>query len=284
MTSPMTMRYCPPPARVSDRISSLYELCQDSAHFEEVERADRPQFRVLLAGSGEYHFANGAVDPAYPIMIVGPTSGPIRTIGRGPVHAVGAGLLPMAWATLMGAESEKWTDRAIDASLIFGDSVDVLRDAMLGCACPDGRFALVSDFIAAAITTDAGAPFWFTRIVDAWLSDNPDPQIDTLVAQTGLGMRQIERLAKRYYGLPPKTLARKYRALRAAAALARGEDIGNSDLGDCFYDQSHLIREVKRFAGFTPQQIRSQHSLLQVEVSQGRKSLEGKVSPLVSDA
>lgn len=284
MTAPMTMRYSPPPAHVGDRISSLYELQQDAPVYDEFERADRPQFRVMLSGSGEYRFANGTVDPAAPVTIVGPTSGRIRGVGTGPMHAIGAGLLPAAWATLMGAEAERWTDRAIDASTIFGDSVDALRDALLAAPCPDQRFAILSNFIDAAICCEDGAPFWFTRMVDDWLIATPDPQVDVLVAQTGLGMRQIERLTKRYYGLPPKTLARKYRALRAAAALARGEDIEGSAIGDCFYDQSHLIREVKRFAGLTPHQIRGQQSHLQTEVSQGRKALEGKVGPLVSDA
>jgi methylphosphotriester-DNA--protein-cysteine methyltransferase len=95
-------------------------------------------------------------------------------------------------------------------------------------------------------------------------------------------MRQLERMAKRYYGLPPKTLARKYRALRAASALARGEDLDDAGLGDSFYDQSHLIREVKRFAGLTPKQIRT--SVLQSGVARGRKKLKGKVGPLVSDS
>ena len=97
-------------------------------------------------------------------------------------------------------------------------------------------------------------------------------------------MRQLERLTKRYYGLPPKTLARKYRALRAASALARGEDLTDCDIANSFYDQSHLIREVKRFAGLTPQQIKKRQSQLLIEISVGRKSLEGQVGPLVSDA
>src|SRR3546814_8806389 len=50
-------------------------------------------------------------------------------------------------------------------------------------------------------------------------------------------------------------LARKYRAVRAASALARGEGLDSAQLGDAFYDQSHLIREIKRFAGATPGQL-----------------------------
>src|SRR3546814_2234328 len=72
-----------------------------------------------------------------------------------------------------------------------------------------------------------------------------------------MSIRSVERMTKHYYGLSPRMLARKYRAVRAAAAIARGETIDTDALGDAFYDQSHLIREIKRFAGATPGQLRT---------------------------
>ena len=59
------------------------------------------------------------------------------------------------------------------------------------------------------------------RAVDAWLADNPSPVLDELVATTGLSRRQVERRCNALYGAPPKLLARKYRALRAAVALVQ---------------------------------------------------------------
>src|SRR3546814_13215291 len=67
-----------------------------------------------------------------------------------------------------------------------------------------------------------------------------------------MSIRSVERMTKHYYGLSPRMLARKYRAVRAAAAIARGATIDTDALGDAFYDQSHLIREIKPFAGATP--------------------------------
>jgi len=50
-----------------------------------------------------------------------------------------------------------------------------------------------------------------------------------------------------------------------------------------FYDQSHLIREVKHFTGFTPGQIQAEPTILaQLTIAQ-RYALGGKVHPLISD-
>lgn len=284
MSSPIAMRYSPPPVAVADKISALYELSLSGDQLDEVERADRPQLRVLIHGTGRYQFANGHEDEGTPVTLLGPTSGPVRVIGKGPMLVCGAGLLPSAWVAIAGERAEALTDRSIDAVALLGQPAADLLRAMNSAASTEERFALISDFIGGLSKRGDKSALDFTAIVDAWLSNNPDPSIDQLVEQTGLGIRQIERLTKRYYGLPPKTLARRYRAIRAASALARGEDIDALGLGDSFYDQSHLIREIKRFAGLTPQQMRRGKSTLQTEVSEGLKSLEGKVSRLISDA
>ena len=278
------MRYSPPPALLGDRISSLYELKQDSPSYNELERADRPQFRILVSGNGHYEFANGQIDPSGRVIILGPTSGPVRGVGVGPMHCVGAGLLPPAWVSIAGHDAEQWIDRAIDAQALFGECATKLADAVAATDDTDERFRLICTFIETVTESSDPAQIAFTRMVDNWLCSAPDPHVDVLVAESGLSMRQLERLTKRYYGLPPKTLARKYRALRAASALARGENLDDSDIADSFYDQSHLIREVKRFAGLTPQQIKKRESHLLTEISTGRKALEGQVGPLVSDA
>ena len=284
MTSPVTMRYSPPPEHLAERISSFYYLNQDCEEYDELERADRPQFRIMLSGHGHYYFDDGHRDPAWPVTLLGPTSSRVRGAGKGPVELIGAGLLPPAWVKLTGSAAESMVDCAIDASTLFGDCVFALRDTVAAEPDIEKRFALLSDFIEGITAGEDASSYWFTRIVDEWLMSAHDPQLETLTESCDLSVRQIERLCKRHYGLPPKTLARKYRALRAAAALARGDDLDAVGLGDTFYDQSHLIREIKRFAGLTPQQIRKQETNLLRHVSHGRKSLEGKVSPLISDA
>src|SRR3546814_15301309 len=96
-----------------------------------------------------------------------------------------------------------------------------------------------------------------------------------------MSIRSVERMTKHYYGLSPRMLARKYRAVRTAAAIARGETRDADALGDAFYDQSHLIREIKRFTGATPGQPRTQ-SPYPTATTRGRQKLARQVRPPVS--
>lgn len=278
------MRYSPPPPELREYISSLYELTQDVATYDETERSDRPQLRIMLSGSGDYVFPSGHRDPATRTIILGPTSGTVRGVGTGPMHVVGAGLLPPAWVAMMGKRADEAIDHAIDAEELFGAQASRLFEAVRDTSCTEERFRLISSFVADAASKADPAQIAFTHVVDAWLTSSPDPQIEALVDAAGVSARQLERLTRRYYGLPPKTLARKYRALKAATLIARGEDIDANGIADSFYDQSHLIRELKRFAGLTPQQIKRRESYLMAEIAAGRGALRGQVGPLVSDA
>jgi AraC-like DNA-binding protein len=284
VTLPYAMTYRPPPSHLADRVSSFYEFTNPAAVHEDVERSDRQQLRVLLQGSGRYIFANGHEDVSAPVSLSGPTTGHIRQVANGPIHMVGAGLLPAAWEAMAGRTAIDYVDRCADARLIFGDVVDDLWRAMASATDAETRIGILADFIAQVTQPADPEHARFIALVERWLTENADPHVDALVCQSGLNVRTLERLTKRYYGVSPKTLARKYRALRAAAALARGEDLASVGMADSFYDQSHLIREVKRFAGLTPMQIKARHSRLTTEIALGRAEMRGQVSPLVSEA
>jgi AraC-like DNA-binding protein len=276
--------YEAPGDRLANLISSFYRLDYHGTDFSELERADRAQFRFQLQGGGEYHFANGDVTPTYPVTVIGPTTAPVLATANCPLSIFGWGMLSSGWAALMGNEAPQYVDSAFDARQIFGDWIMEVRDQLianrdfsdqieLGCLAAEDIFRFKTT-----------APFEFTSKVDGWLAEPGDPDVELLAQSTGLSLRQLERMTKRYYGMPPKKLARKYRALRAAQALAHGDSLDDAGLGLAFYDQSHLIREVKQFTGLTPSQLRTGQSQLTQVTMDGRRALGSKVSSLISDS
>lgn len=160
----------------------------------------------------------------------------------------------------------------------------VIRDQLIEAADFKAQQKIGKQFAKDVYRDTKTTPFDFTAIVDEWLVAEFYPDIDRLAESTGLSPRQLERVTKLYYGMPPKKLARKYRALRAAQALAHGDSLDDTGLGLAFYDQSHLIREVKAFTGLTPSQLKSGESELTKATMAGRRSLGGKVSTLISDS
>ncbi len=281
-SAPFELHYFPPDPDLADMVSSFYFARLNLPKFDEYERADRPQFRFVTNADGEYIFADGHHAPVSRAIIIGPTSGRVRAISNCPAQLFGFGLLPAGWAALMGDDAEKLTDRALDATDRFGPWIEDVATTLEQAADVEAKLVIGNNFAREVLTRGEAPPLWFIRTVDEWLTASPSPQVPDLVDATGMSIRSVERMTKYYYGLSPRMLARKYRAVRAASALARGEGLDSAQLDDAFYDQSHLIREIKRFAGATPGQL-SKPTYYTQATTKGRKQLAGKVGPMVSE-
>jgi AraC-like DNA-binding protein len=254
-TGAVTLDYAQPPEHLRAYLSVFYEFRADVALFEDTDRADLAQFRIMLSGEGDYTFADGHHQRGPQIQIVGPTTGPVKMRVRGPVHTVGVGLLPAGWGSLLDFEASMLVNRVIDAVELFGDDVRGAPEAIAACPTLEDKVKLGSALADKLIGRGKTAAFDFTRMVDDWLESSLSPDIDDLCAATRLSRRQVERRCNAYYGAPPKLLSRKYRALRASIALAKGEMSADDLLAQGFYDQSHFIREIKAFTGVTPSQL-----------------------------
>jgi AraC-like DNA-binding protein len=248
----VTLDYATPDESLRDFLSVFYEFRADVPVFEDLERADLAQFRFLLAGSGHYTFADGHSQIAPAIQIVGPSTGSTAVRVEGPVHMFGVGLLPAGWGSLLDFEASLLVNRVIDATDLFGADLYRVADALRAASTLDEKVAIGNALAKRLIARGATTAFTFTRMVDDWLSSSLSPNVDDLVTTSGLSRRQVERNCNRFYGSPPKVLARKYRALRAAIMLAKGD---HDFEAAGFYDQSHFIREIKHFTGVTPGKI-----------------------------
>ena len=276
--------YRVPSADLRPYVTLFYHFHADVAVFDDVERADHAQWRFRLSdGAARYRFADGSDQAAAACHVVGPTSAAFRTIATGPVEVIGMGLQPAGWAALLGVDASMLLDRAIDAAALAdgAEAAAGVAQALRAARDTDAKVALAETVVRCALAARGSGALSFARAVDAWLANRPSPDVGALVTMAGLSRRQVERRTKALYGVPPKTLARKYRALRAAVLLAEGTPVEEA-LGG-FYDQSHLIRELKQFTGLTPRQLRDAPTLLSQLTMRQRRALEGQVHQIISD-
>ena len=283
--SDIQLEYRVPSADLQPFVTLFYHFRATMPVFEDTERADHAQLRFRIAGpSSTYSFPDGTVQEGGPIHVIGPTSGAYRSRGAGPVlEVVGMGLQPAGWAAMLGIEASSLLNRAVDGDMLFGEPAQSALVAIRVGQGTDAKVAAAETFVRTLIAGSDSRTLVFARAIDAWLADELSPDVDALIAATGLSRRQVERRCNTLYGAPPKVLARKYRALKAAVALASGDASMDALLGEGFYDQSHLIREVKQFTGLTPKQVQTESTPLSRLTMAARKALGGQVHRIISD-
>lgn len=276
--------YAVPSPDLARHFTLFYWFRADIPFFEDVERADHAQIRFRLTpGGAEYRFADGTAQPASDIHIIGPTTGAFQVRAHGPVHVFGAGITPVGWGALVGNDASAMANRVVDLADLVGPLISEAIPALNAAPDLDAMVACAEAILCKLFRARCDRALDFVQHVDAWLSDETSPDVAALSEATGLSRRQLERKCRALYGMPPKELARKYRALRAAVCLiAEGASIDEL-VNRGFYDQSHMIREIRQFTGFTPGQIQAEPTLLaQLTIAQ-RSALGGKVHPLISD-
>lgn len=280
----LSLRYAAPAPVLRGFVSSYYLFHANLEDVVDTTRADLPQLRFMLSGRGYYTFGNGVSRDCPDAMLTGPTTAATRFTAKGPLLVFGIGLLPMGWSALVGSSAAELTDLVEDARAVFGirgqDMLDLLRDS----ASFEAMTGIVDLALSSLIEHPRDQPIkWFTQVTDKWLMGDASPRIQDLINETGLSARQIERLTNRIYGAPPKLLARKYRSLRVASLLA-DQSVEWQDLaGDAFYDQSHFIRDFKRFTGQTPRQFQLNPSPV-TRLMISRRRLGGLLPPLALES
>ncbi len=250
----------PPAPELSPYVTTFFRMRCDERAIRDVQPSSIGIMAVMARGSGTIRFLDGRSEPSKPFTLFTPTSAAATFEVDGPWHLFGATLAPLGWAALTGLSAAEHGNRLYDGAEVLGPA---LADAATQIAqgfdtLPPARMVeVLSGAILASVRPLKTQHVAFVRTVAQWIAGSLSPEVADLEARCGLSSRQIQRLTDRFFGLPPTALARKYRALRAAVLLSK-PDLTADEMAavqDHFYDQPHMIREMRLFAGRTPSHI-----------------------------
>jgi AraC-like DNA-binding protein len=251
-------QFAPPPA-MAPFITQIYFFRCEDERVHDLQPAALGHLVFLLKGKGSLRFQDGHVDHLATASIFGPGMAAAEFDLAGPVHDLGFALSPLGFVALTGRPANQFTDRAVPASELFGPEVDELAARLVaGHAAGSMRIAQMVDAVLSLllqrIRPVPPSHILMVRTVIDWLSSDLDPNVDHLYAQLDMSRSTAARLITKYFGAAPKPLMRKYRALRAASILV--DPVCTPELRakveSLFYDQPHMIREIRQFAGRTP--------------------------------
>ncbi len=261
-SSLITVDYIAPPASISDYVTTLYHFRCDEPIIRDIQPASVGHLSLFPHGKGEMHFREGHRDPNPEIAIMTPLSTATPIVVNGPFHSIGAALTPLGWAALTGLHAGEHRDRLREARDIVGEDIVPVGERLIRAyrdGTSSGRDCALGlgEYIGSKVRPINSRHAELIRTVNTWLGSSLNPDLSDLMACAAYSHRQVQRLVERYFGLPPHALARKYRALRAAALLSFPQLTPEfeAELGEAFSDQSHMIKEINRFAGRTPKRL-----------------------------
>jgi AraC-like DNA-binding protein len=265
------LTFLPVPSEIEGYVAAFFSLWSDRARIDDVLPAAVGNLMVMLDGAAHLRLRDGREFACHRTSLITPQSAAAGFVIDGPWRVFGATLTPLGWAALSGGRSAaQWGDRLVEAGTLLGAEVSRLGDALVegyraGRLDAAAMAVVAGHVLAAQLRHVAPRHCAAIRAVSEWLGESLSPDLADLIARTNYSPRQVQRLVDHYYGLGPKHLARKYRALRAAALLCDPDTPGDqvAHVAEQFYDQSHMIREIRLFAGCTPGRLtRADHPVM----------------------
>ena len=155
---------------------------------------------------------------------------------------------------ILGLPMDELTNRAIEFEDVGGAWARGLAERLHDEPSWEARFALLDSVVISRL---AGASEPAPAVVRAWQrleASGGRVPIRALADEVGYSHEHLTRRFRQQVGLPPKTFAQLLRFDRLMRRL-EGRNVATwADLASqCgYYDQAHLIRDFRRFAGTPP--------------------------------
>lgn len=233
--------------------------------------------RFLGANKVESVIGPGDPQPCPAFTVTGPTSRAARfRLGSG--RFWGIGLLPAGWAALFPAQAGDYADRFVDglADPAFAAFAPLAR----ALAASDGDYAAELALIERHVEALFARAEPFDPAISAMTEALLDAEVQTVVQlaeRMGINVRALERLSRRAFGFPPKLLLRRQRFLRSLSRFILDPSLHWLGALDCHYhDQSHFVRDFKRFMGMSPSAYAKLDKPILVAAARGRMAIAGQ--------
>jgi AraC-like DNA-binding protein len=241
--------------------------------------SDTAVLRVLFKGEWWAETADGTFDFKPSALFFGPQSKRMPARVKGSFATVTVSLKPGAVTALNGPDARETIDRVIPIDGLYPEPW-CRSDVLIGWFDPSGppeRWLRVAEKLFEQLIQYTGAdePDPIIAAFDKAAFVDPNLSIADFAEEHDISVRQLERLIKSAFGLTPKFVLRRARALDMAAYL-RGvaDDTEAAEMALRYYDQSHLNREFVKFFGTTPAQFAKTPQpfmTLSVEARQARR-------------
>lgn len=192
--------------------------------------------------------------------VIGQMEAPSRIVPERGTCAFGMGLRPETAYRFFPHAASDLARGIYRADEIWGSGGAELRDRMGTLQSVEERVNCFQSFLLSRLDACTHSDAFVEFAVKEILRQRGRVSIEELCRDGGYSRQHVDRKFAEFVGLSPKKFAgiiRFYHAYKALNGQAgeRGESsllLSEDDLYEDYYDQSHFIREFKRYTGVSP--------------------------------
>lgn len=196
-------------------------------------------------------------DPIPQAALFGPTMQALHARTRGG-FLVGIGVSAVGWSRLFKQSAATVADAIVTLDTMWPlEQVLALVKLLQGHEVALPLAPILDEFLELRLRPVKPEEPLLARLA-ALIVDENITTVSQIVDALGADETRVRRLSYRYFGFAPSHLLRRARFLRALLpAETSGASTASRLITQSYFDQSHFIREARRFLGMTPSQFAS---------------------------
>jgi AraC-like DNA-binding protein len=220
--------------------------------------SDTPFVRIQLAGQWTAETASGPEAFGTAALFFGPQSRRMPVTVTGSFISVGLSIRPGTSTALQGPNISDFVDRLVLTNVVAMPS-DAIVESLVADGAPEDWLQAIEDRFRKRVEHMGGKlPDPISSRFEEISFSNPGISVSEAAKECGVERRKLERVINRDFGLPPKQVLRRARALDMASHLRGVADEDEAEeLILRYYDESHLIHEFTDLFGMSPRQFAS---------------------------
>lgn len=162
---------------------------------------------------------------------------------------------PGGFGAFTGIDVGALRDTAVALPEVLPDAAELTEQVLSASDLSRQRGLVEAYFRRAAADLAPDANYRLLLHIVAAMEADPDlTRVDQVTARFDIAVRTLQRLFRRYVGVGPKWVLRRYRLQDGAQLLAQGrsDDLAALALELGYFDQAHFSREFAREIGMAP--------------------------------
>jgi AraC-like DNA-binding protein len=194
-------------------------------------------------------------------LLAGQISRGITIMPTGNVRLFGVRLRPTGAFMISGIRQAELMDKLPCLDEIFGNKGKDLEDAINTSADVPEMASAVEDFVLSALSHRKHAADAAGTACDIIAQRKGAVPVSSLAKELGRSERSLERDFREHVGLSPKLFARIVRFQTAVRQIenATEQKMIEAALASGYFDQPHMIRDFREFAGKSPLEYFNAH-------------------------
>jgi AraC-like DNA-binding protein len=185
-------------------------------------------------------------------LLVGSRERPLQVAPTGAFSTVGVRIRPGGLRRLAGTSARGLSDGWVNLEALFGRAGQQLVAALEAAPDVEARAAALTRFVRSTLGRRRAPDARLAAAVQRLRERRGQASLYRLRRELGVSERWLERNFAREVGLAPRTLASLLRLHGALQALGPGASWADVALAAGYFDQAHLSRDFRRYAGLPP--------------------------------